>query len=90
MTELSKKLCEQVDLLEESVACCCEEPELLSEMKARKRMQEMEERDAKVYEDYDWPDLIQSGNLKKLTVKELEKYMEDHKLPRMYLSNNGK
>lgn len=46
---------------------------LLSEMRARKRKQEKEERNVKVNEGYDRTDLIQSENLKKLTVKELEK-----------------
>lgn len=90
MTELNKELCKQVDLLEKSVKHL-EELKLLSEMRARKRKQEREERDAKVYEDYDWTDLIPSGNLKKLTIKEeLEKYMDYDKLPRKYLSKNGK
>lgn len=58
---------------------------LLSEMRARKRKQEKEERNVKVNEGYDRTDLIQSENLKKLTIKELEKYMDNHKLHRKYL-----
>lgn len=58
---------------------------LLSEMRARKRKQEKEERNVKVNEGYDRTDLIQSENLKKLTVKELEKYMDNYNLHRKYL-----
>ena len=43
----------------------CEELKLLSEMSARKRTeQEQAERDAKVYEDYDWTDLLKKANCK--------------------------
>ena len=67
-----------------------EELKVLSNMKSRKRKQNKIDRDAKLYKDYDWPQLIKSGNLGKLTVKELEKYTEHHKITCKYLSEDGK
>ena len=32
-------------------------------------------------QDYNWSDLIESGKLDKLKVKELDKYLKEHKLP---------
>ena len=89
MTELSKELCVSLVLLEDCVKHC-EELALLSDMRSRERVQKKEERDARVYEDYNWSDIIQSGTLQKLTVKELDKYMDYHQLPRKYLSKKGK
>ena len=31
--------------------------------------------EAKTYEEYNWPDLIDSGKLNKIKVKELDKYL---------------
>ena len=89
LTELSKELAVPVNLLEECVKHC-EQLKLLGDMRAKKRRQDKVQRDAKVYEDYNWKDHIQSGTLKKLTVKELDKYMDHHHLPRKYLSKDGK
>ena len=66
----------------------CEELSLLSDMRSRGRNEKREKRDAKAYEDCS--DLIQSGILQKLTVKELDKYMDHYQLPRNYLSKKGK
>ena len=76
-------------LLQESVKHD-EELKVLSNMRSRKRKQNKIDRDVKLYKDYDWPQLIKSGNLGKLTVKELEKYTEHHKITCKYLSKDGK
>ena len=89
LKDLSKKLCVPVNLLQESVKHY-EELKVLSEMRSRKRKENKIERNAQVYKDYDWPQLIKSGNLRKLTVKELEKYTEYHEIPCKYLSKDRK
>ena len=89
LKDLSKKLCGLVNVLQESVKHY-EEFKVLSNMRSRKRKQNKINRDAKLYKDYDWPQLIKSGNLGKLTVKELEKYTEHHKIACKYLSKDGK
>ena len=79
------------NLLEDSVKHC-EQLQVLSGMRSRKRnhMRKEDERVAKVYKDYDWADLIQSGTLHKLTVKELDKYKDCHHLQRKYFSKKDK
>ena len=37
--------------------------------------------EGKQYQDYNWSDLIESGKLSKLKVKELDKYLKEHQLP---------
>ena len=39
-----------------------------------------------MYKDFDWADLIRSGSLLKLTVKEQDKYTDHHHLQCKYLS----
>ena len=89
LEELSKELCVPVGLLEDSVKHC-EELKVLSEMRSRTRNQKKEERDAKVYEDYNWGELIKSGTLQKLTVKELNKYMDHHQLQSKYMKKEDR
>ena len=43
------------------------------EKKLKKKIEE-----AKTYEEYNWPDLIDSGKLNKIKVKELDKYLLKH------------
>ena len=62
----------------------------MSNIRSRKRKQNKIDRDVKLYKDHDWPQLIKSGNLGKLTVKELEKYTDHHKIAFKYLSKDGK
>lgn len=38
-------------------------------------------KEGKQYQDYNWSDLIKSGKLSKLKVKELDKYLKEHQLP---------
>ena len=89
LKDLSKKLSVPVNLLQETVKHY-EELKVLSNMGSRKRKQNKIDRDAKLYKDCDWPQLIKSGNLGNLTVKELEKYTEHHKITCKYLSKDGK
>lgn len=89
LTDLSKELCVPVNLLQDSIQHY-EELKILSAMRARKRKQNKDNREAKLYKDYDWPYLIKSGDLKQLVVKELEKYMVYHNIPCKNLSKNGK
>ena len=84
LAERSKELC-----VEDSVKHC-EQLQVFSEMKSRKRNQKKEERDAKVYKDYDWADRIRSGSLVKLAVKGLDKYTDHHHLQCKYLSKEDK
>ena len=79
-----------VNLLEDSTVMHCEQLQVLSEMRSRKRNQKKEERDAKVCKGYDWADLMQSGSLLKLTVKELDKYTDHHHLQCKYFSKKDK
>ena len=58
----------------------------LEQLAAAARLKEKEKKlktkieEAKTYEEYNWPDLIDSGKLNKIKVKELDKYLLKHNL----------
>ena len=52
------------------------------EIRARERQKGKDEWKSKTYEDYDWTSLIETENIGKLLVIELEKYLDKHGLPK--------
>ena len=51
-----------------------------SNIRARGRIEQKNKRTQKTVEEYAWLELVQSGNIKKLLVSELEKYLKHYKL----------
>ena len=48
----------------------------------KQRKVKQQEKHEKPYDKYDWQQLVIDGNLKKLTVLELDQYLNYHKLPK--------
>ena len=51
-------------------------------IRANKRKLNVQERNEKGYDKYNWEELTENGGLNKLTVSELDKYLNYHRLPR--------
>ena len=85
----SKKYIVSPDLVKEYL-------EHLTNIEVRKNMRQDEKRQAKKdeetkgYGDYNWEELYKSGNLKKLKVAELNKYIFRHNLSRRKMSKSEK
>ena len=56
--------------------------ERMKNIRSRHRLEVQKKRENKNYNDYDWLQLFISGTLEKLNVKELDKYLDKHKLPK--------
>ena len=56
--------------------------ERMKNIRSRHRLEVQKKRENKNYNDYDWLQLFISGTLEKLNVKELNKYLDMHKLPK--------
>ena len=56
--------------------------EVRKEKRTKERIAARKLSKAKGYHDYDWLDLTMNGNLKKLTISDLEKYLDNHSLSR--------
>ena len=54
----------------------------MKNIRSRHRLEVQKKRENKNYNDYDWLQLFISGTLEKLNVKELDKYLDKHKLPK--------
>lgn len=89
LAELAKELSLPISLLEECVKHL-EELKILSEMRSKDRARKREEREAKTYNDYNWPELIRNSSLNKLIVKELDKYMNYHQMPHRNMTKEDK
>ena len=87
--EFSKKYIVSPDLVKEYL-------EHLRNIEVRKNMRQEEKHQAKKdeetegYGDYNWEELYKSGNLKKLKVAELNKYIFCHNLSRRKMSKSEK
>ena len=51
-------------------------------IRAKQRKLNVQERNEKGYDKYNWEELTENGGLNKLTVSELDKYLNYHRLPR--------
>jgi hypothetical protein len=59
-----------------------QEKNTLKNMRSNKRKTDQVEKSNKPYEDYDWKTMAEDGRLKKLLVKELDKYLDFHGIPK--------
>jgi hypothetical protein len=80
MSELSKSLCVQPHILREAVMHL-EQQKLLAEMRSKDRVKERNVRTDKSFDCYDWGHLVRSGDIAKLKVKELDKYLQKYNMP---------
>ncbi len=55
--------------------------EWLKQMRVKERKSQAAIKRSKTVEDYDWHSLLSDGRIGKLTILELNKYLEHHKLP---------
>ena len=80
LDELSKKLCVKKEILKGAILHL-EQQRTLASMRERKRMKEREQHAEKKFDEYDWDALVRNGDISKLKVKELDKYLSNYEIP---------
>ena len=82
--QFSNKFAVEQDLVQAYIAHL-QDLKIQSNIRARGRNEQKNKRAQKTVEEYAWLELVQCGNIKKLLVSELEKYLKHYKL-----SSSGK
>lgn len=77
--QFSKKFAVEQDLVQGYIAHL-QDLKIQSNIRARGRTEQKNKRAQKTVEEYSWLELVQSGNIKKLLVSELGKYLKHYKL----------